>query len=97
MDQHGLDPECCCAVCARQCKHARLVHNRMMFQGGMAVGSAVWGAPEEHIGTPFALAIAAAGLAAGLTLARRFPLTADAAFDLSPGRLAHALSRVARN
>lgn len=68
---------------------------QMVFQGGMALGSAVWGAVAEHTSTPLALTLAAAGLAAGLTLTRRFPLTADTNLNLSPGRLAHALSRAA--
>ncbi len=68
---------------------------QMVFQGGMALGSAVWGAVAEHTSTPLALTLAVVGLAAGLTLTRRFPLTADTNLNLSPGRLAHALSRAA--
>lgn len=68
---------------------------QMVFQGGMAIGSAVWGTLAEHIGTSFALSTGAAGLVAGLTIARRFPLMAEGTLDLSPGRLAHALSRAA--
>lgn len=68
---------------------------QMVFQGGMAIGSAMWGMLAERIGTPFALTAAAAGLVGGLAFARRFPLADDTALDLSPGRLAHALSRAA--
>lgn len=68
---------------------------QMVFQGGMAIGSAIWGALAEHTTTPFALTVAAAGLAGSLTLTRRFPLTADTELNLAPGRLAHALSRAA--
>lgn len=68
---------------------------QMVFQGGMAIGSAVWGVMAEHMGTAFALTTGAAGLVAGLVLARRFSLMPYAALDLSPGRLAHALSRAA--
>lgn len=68
---------------------------QMVFQGGMAIGSAVWGITAEHLGTNFALTAGAAGLIAGLALARRFPLVSHAGLDLSPGRLAHALSRAA--
>ena len=68
---------------------------QMVFQGGMAIGSAVWGVLAEHISTAFALSAGAAGLLAGLAVARRFPLISDGALDLSPGRLAHALSRAA--
>jgi hypothetical protein len=67
----------------------------MVFQGGMAIGSAVWGVLAEHVSTSFALSSGAAGLVAGLTIARRFPLMSDGTLDLSPGRLAHALSRAA--
>ena len=68
---------------------------QMVFQGGMAIGSAVWGVAAEHMGTAFALTMGAVGLIVGLALARRFPLMPYAALDLSPGRLAHALSRAA--
>lgn len=68
---------------------------QMVFQGGMAIGSAVWGVTAEHLGTSFALTAGAAGLIAGLALARRFSLVSHTGLDLSPGRLAHALSRAA--
>ena len=68
---------------------------QMVFQGGMAVGSVVWGALAQHLSTSFALTTSAAVLLAGLLLARRFPLMAEGGLDLSPGRLAHALSRAA--
>ncbi len=68
---------------------------QMVFQGGMAAGSAVWGAVAQHTHTSVALSAAAAGLLAGLPLARRFPLAFEAGTDLSPGRLDHALSRAA--
>lgn len=65
---------------------------QMVFMGGLAAGSAFWGALADHTSTPVALSAAAAGLLAGLPLARRFPLPTGGEFDLSPGRLA-ALSR----
>jgi MFS family permease len=68
---------------------------QMVFQGGMAIGSAAWGIMAEHLGTAFALTTGAGGLIAGLAIARRFPLMSYAGLDLSPGRLAHALSRAA--
>ena len=68
---------------------------QMVFQGGMAIGSAIWGALAERAGTSVALSISAAGLVVGLAIARRFPLIAEGTLDLSPGRLAHALSRAA--
>ncbi len=60
---------------------------QMVFQGGMAIGSAVWGVLAERVSTSFALSAGAAGLVAGLTIARRFPLMSDGTLDLSPGRL----------
>lgn len=68
---------------------------QMVFQGGMAAGSAVWGALAEHTHASVALSAAATGLLIGLPLAQRFPLTFEASLDLSPGRLDHALSRAA--
>jgi len=68
---------------------------QMVFQGAMAIGSAVWGIAAEHLGTAYALTTGAAGLIVGLVFARRFPLGTYTALDLSPGRLAHALSRAA--
>lgn len=68
---------------------------QMVFQGGMALGSAVWGTVAQHAGTPVALTAGAAGLVVGLLVARWYPLHPDTTLDLSPGRLAHALSRSA--
>ncbi len=65
---------------------------QMVFMGGMAAGSALWGAVADHSSTQVALSAAAAGLLAGLPLARRFRLPTGGESDLSPGRLA-ALSR----
>ena len=68
---------------------------QMVFQGGLAIGSAFWGGLAERIGTAPALSFAAAALLAGLPLARRFSLTAGIGLDYSPGRLAKALTRAA--
>ncbi|HTI97374.1 MAG TPA: MFS transporter [Dongiaceae bacterium] len=68
---------------------------QMVFQGGMALGSAVWGTVAQHAGTPVALTAGAVGLVVGLVAARWYPLHPDTTLDLSPGRLAHALSRSA--
>ena len=46
----------------------------LTFQGGQAIGSAVWGAVAERAGDPIALTLAAAGLAAGLIAAVRWPV-----------------------
>jgi hypothetical protein len=66
---------------------------QMVFQGGLAVGSVLWGTVAEHISTPVALSAAAAWLLAGLVVARRFSLMAGATLDYSPARLASALHR----
>jgi MFS family permease len=68
---------------------------QMIFQGGMAIGSAIWGAVAEHGSTAISLSAAAAGLILGLPIARKFPLMSFAGLDHSPGRLASALSRSA--
>lgn len=44
------------------------------FQGGLAVGSAIWGAVAERTGDPLALTFAAAGLVVGLLAALRWPV-----------------------
>lgn len=46
----------------------------LTFQGGLAVGSALWGAIAERAGNPLALTIAAGGLAFGLVAAVRWPV-----------------------
>jgi MFS family permease len=68
---------------------------QMVFQGGLAIGSAFWGSLAERMGTAPALTVAAAALLAGLPLARRFSLTSGTSLDHSPGRLANALTRAA--
>jgi predicted MFS family arabinose efflux permease len=44
------------------------------FQGGLAVGSAIWGAVAERAGDPLALSLAAMGLVPGLMVAVRWPV-----------------------
>ncbi len=68
---------------------------QMVFQGGLAVGSALWGALAQHTGTPLALTGAAIALVVSLPFARRFTLMAGADLDHSPANLARALSRPA--
>ena len=65
---------------------------QMVFMGGMAAGSAFWGAVADHSSTAIALSTAAAGLLAAWPITLRFPLPTGGESDLSPGRLA-ALSR----
>lgn len=68
---------------------------QMVFQGGLAIGSAFWGGLAEHTSTAMALSGAAGALLITLPFARRFSLTTSAALDHSPGRLATALNRPA--
>jgi MFS family permease len=66
---------------------ARLLGSyQMVFQAGMAIGSAFWGFLAEQIGTSAALCIAAVGLLVGLPLARRFPVPSGRIADLSRAR-----------
>jgi MFS family permease len=68
---------------------------QMIFQGGMALGSAFWGAIAERSGTPWALSCAAGCLLFSLPLARRFSLVAGTTLDHSSGGLTRALDRSA--
>ncbi len=56
---------------------------QMIFQAGMAIGSAIWGAVAERSSTPIALVIAAACLLLGLPLSRRYRLPSGTILDLS--------------
>jgi MFS family permease len=66
---------------------------QMVFQGGLAIGSAFWGGLAERMNTSWALSLAAGALLAGLPVARRYSLTSGTALDHSPGRLPNALNR----
>ena len=46
----------------------------LTFQGGQAIGSAIWGAVAERAGDPVALTLAATGLTTGLFAAVRWPV-----------------------
>lgn len=56
----------------------------LAFQGGMAVGSALWGYVAAHAGIPVALIVAAFGLVAGLLTIAVYRLPKAEAADLSP-------------
>jgi len=56
----------------------------LVFQGGLAAGSALWGAVASHEGIPYAFVYAALGLLVGLAAALRYPLAAHAGLDLTP-------------
>lgn len=53
-------------------------------QGGLAIGSALWGAVAERFSLTTTLLCAAATLAAGLVLSLRYPLKLEEKIDLSP-------------
>ncbi len=59
--------------------------------GAFAIGSAVWGAVSGLLGLQVALSVAAVGMAAGLLLARPFPLRMGAAEDVTPATPWHDL------
>lgn len=66
---------------------ARLLGSyQMVFQAGMAIGSAVWGLVAEHFGTSSALSVAAAGLLIGLPAAKRFRIPSGRIANLSSAR-----------
>ncbi|MFL5395766.1 MAG: MFS transporter [Myxococcales bacterium] len=54
------------------------------FQGGLALGSFLWGSIASRFGISTALAIAGAGLLAGLAASHAFPLSGREDRDLSP-------------
>src|SRR5438132_12345880 len=56
----------------------------LAFQGGMAVGSALWGYVAAHAGIPVALLAAASGLIAGLLTIAVYRLPTTEPADLSP-------------
>jgi MFS family permease len=56
----------------------------VVFQGGLGVGSAVWGAVAERVGTATALTLAAAALVLGLAAIPRWRLAAATNLDLTP-------------
>lgn len=68
---------------------------QMVFQGGLAVGSAFWGGLAERMGTAPTLSLAAGALLAGLPFARRYSVGAGIAKDHSPSPLARALTPAA--
>ncbi|HYG25254.1 MAG TPA: MFS transporter [Verrucomicrobiae bacterium] len=66
-----------------------------VFQGGMAIGSVVWGIVAESTSTSIALTASAGGLIASLAVVGKFRLMDFAGQDHSPARLTVALSRSA--
>ena len=57
----------------------------IVFQGGLGLGSALWGLAAEHVGASIALASSAGAACVGLVTAiRRWPLRASTTLDLAP-------------
>src|ERR1700751_1439705 len=56
----------------------------MVFSGGMAIGSVIWGFIAEHFSTPVSLAAAAAGLLIVLLLSNRLHVLRGELPDLTP-------------
>ena len=57
---------------------------QLVMQGGLAIGSLVWGLVTGAESVELALTIAAGGLVAGVVLARRWPLAQSEQADLTP-------------
>jgi MFS family permease len=56
----------------------------VVFQGGLGLGSVLWGALAERTGTPTALAMSGAALVLGLAAIPRWRLAAATTLDLTP-------------
>src|SRR5438128_12601815 len=56
----------------------------IVFQGGLGLGSALWGLAAQHVGASIALASSAAAACVGLAAIRRWPLRASTTLDLAP-------------
>jgi len=67
---------------------------QMVFMGGMALGSAFWGAIADRLNSSLALTLASAGLLVTWPLMSRFRLLSGGEHDVSPGKLAGLLSHV---
>jgi quinol monooxygenase YgiN len=56
----------------------------LVFQGGLGIGSALWGFVAEHVGTSIALASSAGGALLGLAAIHQWPLRAVTTLDVTP-------------
>jgi MFS family permease len=59
---------------------------QMVFSGGMAVGSVIWGLIAEHVSTPVSLAASAGGLLVSLPFSNRLHVLRGELPDFSPFR-----------
>lgn len=67
---------------------------QLVFQGGLAIGSAVWGLVAEQLGNTTALSGAAVGLLLGLVAATRYRLAVGEDQALTPCRWAEPVVMV---
>lgn len=58
----------------------------LVIFGGLAVGSALWGAAAERFGVPAALTASAAGMVVGLLATLRFHIRSGEGLNLAPSR-----------
>ncbi len=63
-----------------------LAVTQMVFNGGLMLGSVLWGAVAERFGIPSALVLAAGGLALAGLVTLRWTLPRDDGLDLRPSR-----------
>jgi MFS family permease len=56
----------------------------IVFQGGLGLGSALWGLAAQHVGASIALVSSAGAAVVGLAASRRRPLRAITTLDLAP-------------
>ena len=63
-----------------------LAVTQMVFNGGLMVGSVLWGVVADRWGIPWALVLSAGGLAAASVATLRWRLPGDDSLDLSPSR-----------
>jgi MFS family permease len=69
----------------------------LVFQGGLGIGSALWGLVADHVGAPIALASAAGGALLGLAAIRRWPLRAVTTLTSMSSRLRAKARSVSRS
>jgi len=68
---------------------------QMVFSGGMALGSVIWGLLAERFSTPISLAAAAGGLLVTLPFSLRFHVLRGEQPDLSPFRSTYLVPQLA--
>jgi len=68
---------------------------QMVFSGGMALGSVIWGLIAEHLSTPISLTSAAAGMLITLPFSLRMHVLRGEQPDLSPYRSTYMLPQLA--